>query len=384
MKDRTRKRVLFIDDRVPHAWLGSGFPRARTVLQTLLRQGCFVTFYPLTRFEEDLTSVYQDMPREIEFIVGYGPTLLEMFLRNRPHYYDAIFISRPHNMILFKPLVDAHPDWFLDTSIIYDAEAIFVTREVTLRKLMGTPLTAGEAEALLQKEINLASAADCVAAVSEPDAEQFRKHGIEVVRMLGHAISPAPTPRGFDQRKGFLFVGAIHEEASPNGDSVIWFLQEIFPKIQAELGPDIPFTVVGVNKSGLITQLAGPSVRLSGHSAGLTEFYDSARIFVAPTRYAAGIPHKVHEAAARGIPIVATPLLASQLGWRDGDPFLVGGDADTFARKCVDLYRNRDLWEGLRESAIERVREDCSIENFEAAVKDCLAAAKGRVAQLPS
>jgi glycosyltransferase involved in cell wall biosynthesis len=109
-----------------------------------------------------------------------------------------------------------------------------------------------------------------------------------------------------------------------------------------------------------------------------------ARIFVAPTRYAAGIPHKVHEAAARGIPIVATPLLASQLGWGDGDPFLVGSDAETFARKCVDLYRNRDLWEQLREAAIERVREDCSIENFEAALKDCLSAAKGRVAQLPS
>jgi glycosyltransferase involved in cell wall biosynthesis len=165
---------------------------------------------------------------------------------------------------------------------------------------------------------------------------------------------------------------------------VIWFLKEILPNIQAQLGADVPFTIVGVNKSGLITQLAGPSVRIAGHTSDLTDFYDEARIFVAPTRYAAGIPHKVHEAAARGIPVVATPLLASQLGWEDGDPFLVAGDAETFAQNCIELYRNRALWERLREAAIERIRKDCSTATFEAAVNDCLATAKGRVAPLPS
>src|SRR5678815_3142030 len=27
-----RKRLLFIDDRVPHTWCGSGYPRSRTIL----------------------------------------------------------------------------------------------------------------------------------------------------------------------------------------------------------------------------------------------------------------------------------------------------------------------------------------------------------------
>src|SRR4029077_7882478 len=46
------KRVLFMEDRVPHPWLGSGFPRARSILLSLLKQGFFVTFYPLTQFDE--------------------------------------------------------------------------------------------------------------------------------------------------------------------------------------------------------------------------------------------------------------------------------------------------------------------------------------------
>jgi O-antigen biosynthesis protein len=372
MKDRGKKRVLLIDDRVPHTWLGSGFPRARAILFTLLKQDCFATVYPLSEFNEDWSSVYADMPAEIEFMIGYGPTLLEPFLRNRQCYYDTIVVSRPHNMKILKPIVEAHPDWFEEVNIIYDAEAIFATRDVTFAQMNGTPLTAEQADGFLQAEIELASAADCVLAVSERDSETFRKHGIETVRTVGHAIAAAPTPRSFSGRNGFLFVGAIHEEASPNGDSVIWFLQEILPKIQAELGSDIPFTIAGVNKSERVKQLATSSVKIIGHLCDLTEIYDAARVFVAPTRYAAGIPHKVHEAAARGLPIVATPLLASQLGWQDGNPFLVANDSDSFARKCIELHRNSALWEKLRDAGIGRVRTECSINVFEANLKDCL------------
>ncbi len=372
MKDAGKKRVLFIDDRIPHTWLGSGFPRARTIALTLLKQNCFVTFYPLSQFNEGWASAYADMPLEIEFMMGYGPLLLEPFLRNRPHYYDTILISRPHNMKILKPILDAHSDWFERVNIIYDAEAIFVTREITFQQLSGRPLSPEEAAALLQEEVDLASAANCVAAVSEPDAEQFRKHGMEDVRVIGHALAPMPTPRKFDERNGFLFVGAIHEEGSPNGDSVIWFLEEIYPRIQAALGPNIPLIIAGVNQSERVKQLANSAVRITGHVPDLTGLYDTARVFIAPTRYAAGIPHKVHEAAAKGVPIVATPLLAVQLGWEDGDPFLVGGDAEAFAQKCIELHRNRDLWEKLRQAGIDRVRQECSIETFEASVEDCL------------
>ena len=64
-------------------------------------------------------------------------------------------------------------------------------------------------------------------------AKHFVKHGIEDVRVVGHALESVSDAEPFSERMGFLFVGAIHEEASPNGDSVIWFLEQILPKIQA-------------------------------------------------------------------------------------------------------------------------------------------------------
>jgi GT2 family glycosyltransferase len=378
MKDRGSKRVLFIDDRVPHAWLGSGFPRARNMILALMKQGCFVSFYPLSEFEEDWISVYTDMPREIEFMMGYGPPLLEPFLRNRTGYYDSIFISRPHNMEKLKPIHDAHPDWFESTTIIYDAEAVFATREITFRQLNGPAIDAEEITKLVQEEVRLASPADCVVAVAKQDAEHFRQEGLANVQIVGHCLDPLPTPRPFDERRGFLFVGAIHEEASPNGDSVIWFIEQILPQIRAALGDDIPFVVAGVNRSERVRQFASSSVRILGQVPDLTALYDEARVFVAPTRYAAGIPHKVHEAAARGVPIVATPLLASQLSWADRDPILVGEDAATFAKQCVELYSNPALWAMLREVGIQKIRKECSVKTFEANVAASLAIGKSR------
>ena len=359
-----KKRVLFIEDRVPHPWLGSGFPRARAILLSLIRLGFSVTFYPMTHFDESWSEVYSDMPDEVEFMMGYGPPLLEAFLRHRHGYYDMIFVSRPHNMKILRPYLSKHTEWFRNRMLIYDAEALFATREIMSREVNGVPLPAQDADTLLKDEVALASLADRVISVSEQERKQFEKHGIKAVHILGHCVPPAPTARPFLEREGLLFAGAIHEDATPNGDSVIWFLEDIFPKIQARLG-EIPLVIAGCVQSERVRRSAGPSVRITGEVKDLTELYDSARIFIAPTRYSAGIPQKVHDAAARGLPVVATPLLASQLGWDDASPMLVAGDAEAFAAKCVQLYTDETLWERLRQAGIERVGQECSPELFE-------------------
>jgi O-antigen biosynthesis protein len=366
------KRALFIDDRVPHTWFGSGFPRSRAVLLGMVDMGYFVTFYPSYILSEEWSSVYQDMPQEVEFMMGYGPALLEAFLRNRQGYYDTIFVSRPHNMEPLARILNENPQWFDGVRIIYDAEALFAAREVALRRLNGTPFAEGEMEKMLREEVGLATVADCVVSVSDAEKRAFEANGVERVRILGHSLLPAPLDVPFEKRNGFLFVGAVHQEATPNGDSLIWFLEQVFPKIQAVLGRGISITIAGYNNSERVRQLAGPSVRITGHLPDLTELYASARVFVAPTRYAAGIPHKVHETAARGLPAVVTPLIAEQLGWRNDDQVLVGSDAEEFAEKCVELHQNETLWHKLRTAGLERIKTDCSKEAFDRSLKEIL------------
>ena len=54
-------------------------------------------------------------------------------------------------------------------------------------------------------------------------------------------------------------------------------------------------------------------MNLLGHVGDLVPLYESHRIFVAATRFATGIPWKVHEAMAHGIPCIISKLLADQL-----------------------------------------------------------------------
>src|SRR5262249_10457383 len=159
------RRILVIDDRVPHDWLGSGYPRAHDMLLALLKQGYFITLYPLGMMHEPWDEAYADFPREIEIMMGRE--LMEPFLRDRKGYYSAIIISRLHNMQWMASFLKDHPDWFRNTTVIYDAEAIVAQREISLRKLSGAPMTDKEVDALVRSEVEVTALADCVIAVSD-------------------------------------------------------------------------------------------------------------------------------------------------------------------------------------------------------------------------
>jgi O-antigen biosynthesis protein len=358
-----RYRVLLIDDRVPHPSLGSGFPRSNAILSGLVKLGCRVAFYPTDGIEEDWREAYSDIPREVELMLGFGPWKLDRFLAGRVGCYDLIFVSRPHNMQYIRPILQAHPDWFQNTKIIYDAEALFAFRDIALQKLQGRSLSEDQKDQLIRSEIELVGDADVVVSVSNFEGKTFSRYGVQDLRILGHSLTVTPSHRAFDERNGILFVGSIQGEASPNGDAVLWFLKEIFPIIQTELGK-VPFLIAGMNKMDF-SSIANGQVKILGRVPDLTSLYDQTRIFVAPTRFSAGIPHKIHEASAHGIPVVATSLLAQQLGWSDGKQLLVADDPRKFADQCIQLYRDGRLWKQIRQNAFDQVRLECSPEAFE-------------------
>src|SRR5207248_6502340 len=109
-----------------------------------------------------------------------------------------------------------------------------------------------------------------------------------------------------------------------------------------ELG-DVAFLVAGMNKSRRILSLRGNGVDFLGRREEVTSLYDGARVFVAPTRFGAGIPLKIQEAAAHGVPVVTTSLMRKQLGWEEGVDLLTADDAPAFARRCAELYGDARL-----------------------------------------
>lgn len=364
-----QKHILFIDDRVPHVNLGSGFPRSNRILKELIKLGHSVTFYPLSLPKEDWGRVYEDLPREVEVMIGYGVQRLDEFLSERSRFYDTIFVSRPHNMAALKELLAKKPHLCPETKIVYDAEALFSLRDISKARLRGEKLSTEEQEKLINEEMRLAEGCHCIISVSERESREFVQYGFERVYTLGHSIPAAPTPRDFDERSDILFVGSMPSLTSPNADSMIWFTEKIFPLIRQQLGDDIKLNIVGPVGLSLRNRFAGEGIRVWGRVEDLTDLYDRTRLFIAPTRFSAGIPHKAHEAAAHGLPLVATTLIGAQLGWQHDEELLLADDAADFASACVKLYQDGALWKRLRQNALKRIETDCSPELFSERLK---------------
>ena len=140
-------------------------------------------------------------------------------------------------------------------------------------------------------------------------------------------------------------------------------MENVFPILEQAI-PNIELKVVGDNSAPSLKKINKRNIHFTGRLDSVEEMYNSCRVFIAPTRFAAGIPHKIHEAAAKSLPSVTTALLANQLGWLDGKELLVADTSEAYAAQCIKLYQDEKLWQDIREAALTAISEDCSQETF--------------------
>ena len=354
-------RILYIDDRVPHRTLGAGYPRSNDILSQLVALGhnvtCSTFTFPLLRDE------YYDIPREVELFDGLRDraALISDYCR----WSDVVWVSRPHNLhvLLTQYMPKGTPRHF---RLVYDAEAIFSDRIRQESQLEGC-----NTETIMPyDEFALARSADTVVVVSESDRIAMLQSGIRSVHVIGFRLSPAPASTTFAQRRTFLFVGGVHGSDNPNADSIRYFCRAVWPAVQKATGAS--FIVAGYGTDEILGALNSSTIHVLGPQEDLGPLYEGARVFVVPTRYAAGLPFKAYEAAAFGVPLVVSDIIARQMKWRDGIDYLVADSADIFAQQCGRLYGDESLWETLRANALQRVSDELSPNAFEKSIRSVL------------
>lgn len=362
-------RVLVIESTVPHVRLGAGYPRSNLIVRELVRLGYKVTLYPLLNAVESKRRAYKDIPMDVELALNLGYPYVERFLEQRLHRYACVFVTRPHNMALVAPFLER----LHYSHIVYDCEALASMRASRFRHLRGVPLDPDEVDALVRDELAVARRSQCISAVSDEERRYIERLCPQPVRTLGFACDAAPTPTAFAGRWGFLLVGALADSVdSPNTDAALWFIERVLPLIRQKLGDEVALRVVGQCDRRLRKRLGRDGVEFVGSVHDLTPEYDRARVFIAATRFAAGLPLKVYDAARHGVPVVATSLIAGQVGWWDGDGLLVADEPEDFAAACVRLHSALDEWERLRRGGIARVTADCSLTQFAEQLKEVI------------
>ncbi len=360
-EDRPRRpRVLFVDNEVPHMFKGGGLPRARLMLQAL--DGWPVTLFPLWTPLDNWRAVYASLPGSVEVALGHGMAGLEAFLERRRSVYDVLVVSRPPNLQALQPLRARRPELFAGLRLVYDAEALFALREIAMAGVQRRPLTRAAATQRLDAEIALATGASDVLVVSQRDAQFFQAAGHRT-QILSHGTPIRRSAPGPKPRDGLLFVGALHP-GTPNEDGLLWFIREVMPLLRQLLSHAPSLSVVGVCLSPKVAALGGPDVAVLGPQDALEPHYDAARVFIAPVRFAGGVPAKVIEAAASGIPTVASALLVRQLGWRDGLDIVGARDAKAFAVGIARLLTDDVAWQRQQQAAWQQCAQRYDLELF--------------------
>lgn len=340
-------RVLLVDDRIPDPHFGAGFPRAYRLLLSLKQLGHTIYFFPtLKQSIEDL---------DIDALSKFGVDVWSDVGSNKDKSVDVVIMSRPHNVHYHLPAIRRA---FPNAKVVYDTEALWFRRYDLQLSITGRL----PGWAYRYDELGLARQVDMCFVVNDIEKSILEENGVKRVIKLAHALEPHKEGLPFEQRKNLLVVGGKLEEDSTNEDALWWYLENCWSSVCDAIQCDLDAT--GTVVTNRLHNHTFGRLNLLGHVKNLVPLYESNRVFVASTRFSTGIPWKVHEAMANGIPCVISRLLATQLAIPDDIQAMVCDTPQDYINKTILLYNNKDVWEKMRENAFAYVADDCSIDKF--------------------
>jgi len=207
-----------------------------------------------------------------------------------------------------------------------------------------------EAKELFRFECEAASQFDASLFVSGIEAKLFKKlapHCAQRVTYFNNGVdtqyfSPdesLSTPYAEDE-KVLVFTGAM--DYWPNIDAVVWFAQDVFPKIREQY-PGVRFFIVGSRPAEAVQKLAAlPGVVVTGFVMDMRPYLQYAALAVAPMRIARGIQNKVLEAMAMGKPVLVTSQGLEGIDAEPDKDVLMADDAESLVYQSLCLLRQNN------------------------------------------
>jgi sugar transferase (PEP-CTERM/EpsH1 system associated) len=185
---------------------------------------------------------------------------------------------------------------------------------------------------------------DKVVVVSRVDEQALRR----LVPSLQTTVVPngvdttyySPTDRRGESDTTLVFSGKM--DFRPNVDAVLWFVQEVWPSIQADV-PEVRFKVVGRSPHRRLQHLRElPGITLTGYVEDVRPHIAEGGVYVVPLRVGGGTRLKVLEAMSMGKAIVSTSLGCEGLDITPGRELLISDEPPSFAKQVIDLMRDRE------------------------------------------
>lgn len=172
----------------------------------------------------------------------------------------------------------------------------------------------------------------------------------------------------FENRQDFITIGNFLH--SPNYDAVVYLKKHIWPLIRKQL-PKTQLHIYGAYESQKVTQLHNEKegFLIKGFAEDVNDVMQNAKVCLAPLRFGAGLKGKLIDAMQNGTPCVMSGIAAEGMfGGLESNGFIMD-DAETFAQKAVELYKNAQLWQQKQHNGFSVLNKRFDASNFESTFK---------------
>ena len=333
-----KRTILVIDHYVPHFDKDAGGRSTYQYILLLLELGYKVIFLGANFFpHQPYTDILQRHGVEVIFGEDVARDIKTWFKVNVT-YIDVVYIHRPHVAEQFMGIIEKLIPKPLVVYFGHDLHYLRTEREAIVKR---SKKLEKDADAWKKREQAIFERVDIVYYPSAVEIEEVRsKNPLIRTRAIPlYALASEKMPiYKFDSRSGLLFVGGFNHP--PNVDAMIWFVNEILPRVLAQI-PDITLYIVGSNVPQSIELLGGPNVEVLGFLSDeeLRTRYSLIKVAVVPLRFGAGVKGKVIESVQQNVPIVSTSIGVEGIPGSDR-VMEVSDNAFEFASKIIELHSN--------------------------------------------
>lgn len=354
--------ILVIDHYVPTYDRDAGSKTTFQYLKMFLKKGYVVKFLGDNfSHEEPYTTTLLQMGIE----VLYGPDCRANcwdWMRENGDEIDFIYLNRPH-------IASKYIDYIKNNTrskLIYYGHDLHFLRKRREYELTGDLKEKRDSDYWKSVEFSLMYQVAVSYYPSQIEVEAIHKFDPDIpLKAITAYVYEEFLPHireDFAEREGLLFVGGFAHP--PNADAVLWFVQEIFPRIRQSI-PQMKFYVVGSKVTEEIQALHseedGVIIKGFVSEEELAELYASCRMVVVPLRYGAGVKGKVVEAIYHGAPIITTSVGAE--GIPNVETVLeIADEPEEFAEKTVALYRDEHRLTTMCHRTQTYIREHFSVD----------------------
>ncbi len=381
-------RILLLSNKSPWPPKDGGSSATLGLIKGLSRSGAEVTVLAIntSRHHADTDKVAEKLGSKtdlhlVNLNTGINPVrlIINLFFSSKP-YNIYRFRSKKYGKKLSEILKD-HYDiiqieglamtiYFDQIRKVSDTKVIFRPHNIENKiwaELSSEPCNIVHrlyfrniASRLEKYETAILNKFDAVVPITGTDHNWFKKAGLNIPSLvIPSGIFNTHREAGYELNLSVFFIGAL--DWLPNIYGIKWFLRKVWPLIASEeAGATFHIAGRGCSKR-MARYFKAARIFYHGEVESSASFIGKYSVMVVPLFSGSGLRIKIIEAMGAGRSIVATPVAADGIIFRNGKDLFIASDPGKFAGRVLALLKNKELRNETGRQAMENVIKNYDI-----------------------